>query len=819
MIEPIGGMNFTPDPSKRGNQAPPYAIETLAGYLRAKGYEAEIVHQRPVKVPKGLIDPNLAGDEARQEVDIEITDDLMVEMILDKTKGNPSMIVGISAITPLFNRSLKIARQVKLRNPEVKVVIGGYHPSGVRENVYKSKKLNAWETQLKQELLAKRLSEYPHEELTDDLRRGIQAEINKINLVDFFVVGEGEQTILELADAIKEGRSDFSDIQGIIYRELNEETKTFDIHELKERPRIRPQIEEGYIHLDPAYRQMEVPLTDREGRYIGSRSVPTDLGCTQFGTNPPDDKIHGEIQISYSRGCPFQCGFCSSEKIWGDDTTKASSCGVRACASCSKECKSKQEVRDLVTFRNPKEVVKEILNYKKERGTNYVYFADLTFNADITEMTKLMEEMIRSGEFGGQDEGFDKVRWFCLAKAFQVQNLSIDETKKVLSLMKEAGCAKIGFGIEGFSAEDLIAMKEPGQSPEEARELGIDRYTDAILSMKLASEAGIFTRGYLMWGTPGQDQYSEARAKALLQIRIPEELFEDQPKLREVVSVIFDLQGGLKEDGDNKRPYTAEEIEQEILSKFGDGLAERDNITMSRLLEMDHLRVAPITPYPGTSIASEARLRYYDCYRYDLLQENQSQNGLMDHDAEDIGIVLRDSKGNIIPKRITNEGRILEVRIDEKGRVETDGGGKIIYYLDGEPVDEETVRETRTSIKEDGRTLDQAVNEGWDDFELLDQETVSMLTDFEIDQIMAFTKKELIDSFYGSDGYRESVQKRVEDHPELREAYQRWQEFWQKMGKEYDWEIKEDKETKREVVQEVTSQPPFEGGFREGRGF
>lgn len=679
LIEPIGGMNFTPDPAKRGNQAPPYAIEVLAGYLKEKGgYETHLIHQRPIS--QKYIKPELQGKEAG-ELSVNITDEDIVEMI-GKLGGNEVSMVGLSAITPLFNRSLQIAQKIKEKYPEIKIVIGGYHSSAIKEKVYLSGKYNKWEQQLR-----------------DKVRDP------SMKLVDYFVVGEGDKTLHELADALKKGETDFSEIKGVIYRD--EQGK---VNEFKYRERMT---DKELAELPEAYRKILAPYKNEQGKTVDIREIPSSADCTQFGTFPGDKEIHGEIQMTgLCRGCPGDCTFCSSPIIWGEQSV---------------DNHGNIRYKTPVKFRDPKKVISEIQKYHEnpEYKTNYVYFADLTFNENISRLKALCEEMIKSGIFGTEDK--EKVHWFCLSKAFLYNKKSFENgaVREVLELMKKAGCSKIGIGIEGATLEDIAELKRPSgkKDKEELIKEGLEKFTNVVLSLKQASETGMFTRGYFVWGRQKHNEYTNERAKALLELSIPSELFKDYDKLKEAVAFVFQKQSELAGEGDEKRPFNSAEISELVAEKFG-----MQNSSRERFLEIDHLRLSPETPYPETELSRMSKLRYYDIER--------DENGLF----------ARNEKGELIKK------------LDQRG----------------EPI-----------VIEDERTLEEAINEGWDDWEILSQEYYTLWAGREMDEIKE-GEDMIVKDFYSSEAYRESSLKKIKRFPFLQEAYKSWSEFLNNALKKYE---------------------------------
>jgi len=93
-------------------------------------------------------------------------------------------------------------------------------------------------------------------------------------LVDFAIVGEGEETMVELVGAIKKGETDFSRVKGICFK--NSEGKAV--------------VTERRLFMDPA--NWPFPMTDKNKRYwhASARS--------------------GDLFYPSSRGCPHKCRFC-----------------------------------------------------------------------------------------------------------------------------------------------------------------------------------------------------------------------------------------------------------------------------------------------------------------------------------------------------------------------------------------------------------------------------------------------------------------------------------------------------------------------------
>lgn len=148
-------------------------------------------------------------------------------------------IVGISAMTPVIYSAWKIAENIKKAYPETLVVLGGAHPSVL-----------------------------PEESLKNDF-------------IDVVVIGEGEETMKEIAASLKNGSPRFNEIKGIAYK-----TDSGRIKITGERPLIEDldKLPFPARHLFPSFQ-----------KYI-----------------PEAYRGFPAATIFTSRGCPYRCTFCYS---------------------------------------------------------------------------------------------------------------------------------------------------------------------------------------------------------------------------------------------------------------------------------------------------------------------------------------------------------------------------------------------------------------------------------------------------------------------------------------------------------------------------
>ncbi|MDD5032884.1 MAG: radical SAM protein [Candidatus Pacebacteria bacterium] len=142
------------------------------------------------------------------------------------------------------------------------------------------------------------------------------------------------------------------------------------------------------------------------------------------------------IGIVSSRGCPNQCIFCSARAFH----------------------------RGTLRVRSPKNFVDEIEYLQKNYGYGAFNFWDDTFSMIPSRAAEICEEILRRKL---------KISWYTPCRVNTVD-------KKLLALMKKAGCVRVNFGIESGSPKILKVMKK-GITMEQARaaikaavEVGLD---------------------------------------------------------------------------------------------------------------------------------------------------------------------------------------------------------------------------------------------------------------------------------------------------------------------------------------------------------
>ena len=202
-----------------------------------------------------------------------------------------------------------------------------------------------------------------------------------LDYADLVVCHEGEATMVELMAKLKNGH-DFHGIEGIAYRSNGELVANPPRAFIKD--------------LD------SIPFPDWELlEYLERYDAPMHI------VGGPRMPVFG------SRGCPFNCTFCSSPMIW------------------------KRRLR----WRKPDQVALEMKTIKDKFGINNIHFWDdnLMMKPDFIE--NLCQEILALGL---------DMSWVGLTRASHIV-----KHKDLLPLMKKTGCIGIEIGVESFS--DAVA--------------------------------------------------------------------------------------------------------------------------------------------------------------------------------------------------------------------------------------------------------------------------------------------------------------------------------------------------------------------------
>lgn len=180
---------------------------------------------------------------------------------------------------------------------------------------------------------------------------------------------------------------------------------------------------------------------------------------------PPPSLQQRTALMLFSRGCARDCGFCSSKTVWGSR----------------------------VRLRSVESIVSELKQLKQQFDTNTIVIIDQSFGQDMQWSLEVCQ---------GIQEANLGMNWY------HQSNLTI--SKDVIRAMADAGCTKIGFGVEGLSPSAAKKVK-----PFHPHNFG---YVNDLFDY--CTSLGLFVKAYLMLGFPWETE------------EIISEYFEWLPRLR-----------------------------------------------------------------------------------------------------------------------------------------------------------------------------------------------------------------------------------------------------------------------------------------------
>jgi radical SAM superfamily enzyme YgiQ (UPF0313 family) len=316
---------------------------------------------------------------------VEILDNYLMKKSIDEVKQTIARlepeIVGITCGSATYRRTLETARAVKEVRPGCKVVVGGWHASYAPDSLLSNPD------------------------------------------VDYVVMGEGEETITQLAAHIaKDGAyDDVSGIPGVGYRRSGSM--------IKNPPKVIDDLNRVPF---PARHLLPMHLYGRRIEFL--KVEPVDI-------------------MSITRGCPYNCAYCDIEKLWG------------------KKCR----------IFSPQKVVDEVKHLVDKFGSKGVYFISDNFTIrknETAEFCGLMKKEKLDVEWvcdtradllskeillQMKDAGC-KTIWFGVEsgspRVIDIINkgISREQTLKAFKLCREAGiqvACSFMIGIPGETVKDM----------------------------------------------------------------------------------------------------------------------------------------------------------------------------------------------------------------------------------------------------------------------------------------------------------------------------------------------------------------------------
>ncbi|MBW2570330.1 MAG: radical SAM protein [Deltaproteobacteria bacterium] len=222
--------------------------------------------------------------------------------------------------------------------------------------------------------------------------------------VDFVVTGEGEYTFLNLIKCFEKDRhckTGYKNIKGIAFRKGGEVIKNKSADKIQ--------------NLD------ELPIPAKYFTYQ---------------------------HVALTRGCPGNCTFCGSPRLWG------------------------QKVR----FHSADYFIKQIeLLY--EKGVTFFYFSDDTFTFKKDLVIEICKKILEKDL---------KIVWAAISRVNYI-------SEELLYWMRKAGCIQISYGVESGSEKIRDLLNKNIKTDQIKR------------AFALTTKYGVLARAYFIYGCPGEN--------------------------------------------------------------------------------------------------------------------------------------------------------------------------------------------------------------------------------------------------------------------------------------------------------------------------
>ena len=290
-------------------------------------------------------------------------------------------IVGVTVFTSNLGSSLVTCQEIKKVYPPAKIVVGGAHIHPQHREVI----------------------EKPY--------------------IDFCVRGEGEETILELAEALSDGK-DLEQVKGLTFK------KDHNIIVTPDRPFIKD--------LD------SLPFPARN--LLQNQIYEATIGGS-WGTF---------TAVSATRGCPFNCHYCSDPQFWHHPRRR----------SVQNVLQELEEIRDVYEIKNVRFTDELITLNKKwlvefcrgmvERGLNEEIAWNCDSRVDSISRT-LLEEMKKANcrvIFYGIEFGNQRILDFCN------KGTKVTQIHEAIELTKEVGIVPTGNFMIGYPTETVETIED-----------------------------------------------------------------------------------------------------------------------------------------------------------------------------------------------------------------------------------------------------------------------------------------------------------------------------------------------------------------------
>jgi len=350
-----------------------------------------VVHKEIMFPSLGLYYLKEYAQNQLAEIEIKVLNlsNLKFSAAVDKVCAENPTVIGVTVYTDRRKLAFDFINAIKIRKPEVIAIVGGPHATALPRQI-----------------------------------------LEHYSFIDYIVVGEGEITFAELLNSLKTGCCAVQEINGLAFR--------------KDGKVIITQPRALVMNLD----ELGYP------RFENACALPADM--IKFTHYDGRFEFHGRkiselktMSVITSRGCPFQCVYCSTTAFWG------------------------RKVR----YRSPANVVEEIEYLRSKHNIEFINFVDDAFTIDKSRCIEICNLLI-SKKLG--------ICWICETNVKTIDN-------EMLALMKKAGCFAINYGVESGAPAVLKNIKKNITESE------------IVNAIKLARKNDIIPDIFLMVGNPGEN--------------------------------------------------------------------------------------------------------------------------------------------------------------------------------------------------------------------------------------------------------------------------------------------------------------------------
>lgn len=387
---------------REGLKGFPLGLAYIAGALREKGYSISTLDLT-----------------ARATLEKRKCEEILNEEL---KRQNPD-IVGITSTSPTHKNALYVARLVKqFRN--IPIIKGGVHETNCAETT---------------------------------LRNNPE--------IDYSVIGEGEETIVELVERISKGES-IRGLEGVVFRD-------------------------GESIINNGRRKL-IPNLDTLPRPARDLFYSDEKLSQYYSANLFNGKKSTSLMTS--RGCPYSCSFCSSKVNWGKVRQRSVENVVKELEDLYSQGFRGFSFEDDMSLVN-KEWFLDFASQLKQKGLQLEYSIQTRADAVNEEVIRTLANSGCKFMYFGVESGVQKILEGCK------KGITLEQAENAFKIARKYGIrsmASIQFGLPGEDLKNLSTVRETIRMMNEVLkpdEVAIS-YTSLYPGSPLAIKEGITPEMY-----------------------------------------------------------------------------------------------------------------------------------------------------------------------------------------------------------------------------------------------------------------------------------------------------------------------------------